>query len=87
MELEIVVNIDNPGYLSIPQYLLKLDQEFDVALPDGTITDGVLREITPIDGGPLVQLVVEIDDCYETLFYVNHAAGEMSLVRTHGSPN
>jgi len=81
MLVTMVYDIENPRSThNVMSLLLQLDHIVDTSLPDGTPVPGMLREVNPLEGGRLVELTVEIDDRYETLYYVDHDHEQISLV-------
>lgn len=56
------------------------EQYIEVELPNGMPVQGILREVTPLEGGRLVELYTEIDDAYETLFWQTHSPDDFGMV-------
>ena len=82
MEFSVVYDMGKPGALTLQLLLMKLysESEMEVNLPTNDIVMGKITEVDYI-GGQLVNLTIEISDIYQALFYVNHNAGDMNLVR------
>jgi len=61
--------------------LLQLDLPINVPLPNGFVTQGILREVNSLGGPRMVELVLEIGDEFETLFYIHHRQSDINLVK------
>lgn len=82
MFIASVVDIQTLGpSVNIQTLLLSLDYSIDVPLPNGYQCIGVLREVNPIGSNRMVELVIEIDDELETLFYIDHNADHYKIVQ------
>lgn len=57
------------------------EQYIEVELPNGMPVQGILREVTPLEGGRLVELHTEIGDEYETLFWQTHSPDDFGVVQ------
>lgn len=68
---------------NVMSLLLQLDHIVNTFLPNGDPVAGILREVSPMEGGRLVELTVEIHDRYETFYYVDHDHENISLLKGH----
>lgn len=84
MMVSMMYDTGNPQSThNVSSLLLQLDHIVDTFLPNGKPVSGMLREVNPLEGGRLVELIVEIDDRYETLYYVDHDHEQIGLVKGH----
>lgn len=81
MLITLTYDTENPqAKHNIMSLLLLLDGEVEVALPQSAGTCvGILREVVALTNR-LIELYIEIDDIYESLYFVSHYQGDMSLI-------
>lgn len=85
MFIKTVIDSHSPETrFSIQSLLLGLDEEIEFLLPNGNPSLGILREVEPLGNGRLIELIIEISDIYESLYYVNHSRGDINLVHREG---
>lgn len=70
-----VFDSNNPELgLNYKDLLLKLEHAVEFHLPNGRPTTGILKDVTVLDGGPLIELTLEIDDRHMPI-YQYHGMG------------
>lgn len=52
----------------------------EVGLPNGDFAEGMIRDVKPLFDGRLVEVTSEINDCFASLYYINHNAQTRDLV-------
>lgn len=71
--------VDEVPHNNLEDYDRRSNQ-INVTLPTGDIAPGIIREVNSLGDEYIVELIVEVDDMYESLFYIDHRANDYNII-------